>query len=255
MFRYFLVLFIAFLLNNFNPVFSQVSASDSTLSIPMFYVTYAYQFPGGDMADRFGNNSSIGGGFQWKTNKNLIVGSEFLFLFGNKVKIADDIMFNLKTNDGDIISMSGNFTNYAIFERGYYISGRIGKLIPVISPNKNSGIVLMGSMGYFQHKIRIEVEKNTAPQIDGDYKKGYDRLAGGFSISQFVGYMHIGDNRLLNFFGGIEINEAWTKPKRDVNFDTTEPDIITNRFDLLIGLKIGWLIPIFQRMPEKYYYY
>jgi len=80
-------------------------------------------------------------------------------------------------------------------------------------------------------------------------------LAGGFSLSQFVGYMHIGDNRLLNFFGGVEIYEAWTKPKREVNFDTTKPDLITNRFDLLVGLKIGWLIPIFQRMPEKYYYY
>ena len=253
--RYFLVLFVSVILYNFNPAFSQVSASDSAISIPMFYVTYAYQFPGGDMADRFGNNSSIGGGFQWKTTKNLIVGGEFLFLFGNNVKIADDIMFNLKTNDGDIISMSGNFTNYAIFERGYYISGRIGKLIPVLSPNENSGFVVMGSLGYFQHKIRIEVEKNTAPQLDGDYNKGYDRFAGGFSISQFVGYMHIGDNRLLNFFGGVEIYEAWTKPKREVNFDTTKPDLITNRFDLLVGLKIGWLIPIFQRMPEKYYYY
>lgn len=255
MLRYIIILSIFSLIFNVNFTYSQASATDSAMSIPMFYITYAYQFPGGDMVDRFGNNSSIGGGFQWKTNKNVIIGGEFLFLFGNKVKIADDIMFNLKTNNGDIISMSGNFTNYAIFERGYYISGRVGKLIPVISPNENSGIVIIGSLGYLQHKIRIEVEKNTAPQLNGDYKKGYDRLAGGFSISQFIGYMHIGDNRLLNFFGGIEFYEAWTKPKRDVNFDTTIPDIVTKRFDFLIGLKVGWVIPIFQRLPEKHYYY
>ena len=253
--RYIIILFISIFLNNTNSAYSQASVSDSVLSIPMFYVTYAYQFPGGDLAERFGNNSSIGGGFQWKTNKNWIIGSEFLFMFGNNVKVADQIMFNLKTSDGDIISMSGNFTNYAIFERGYYISGRIGKLFPVFSPNQNSGIVVMGSLGYLQHKIRIEVEKNTAPQLKDDYKKGYDRLAGGFAISQFVGYMHIGDSRLLNFFGGIEIYEAFTKAKRDVNFDTRKPDKITNRFDLLIGLKIGWVVPIFKRMPEKYYYY
>ena len=253
--RYIIILFISIFLNNTNSAYSQASVSDSVLSIPMFYVTYAYQFPGGDLAERFGNNSSIGGGFQWKTNKNWIIGSEFLFMFGNNVKVADQIMFNLKTSDGDIISMSGNFTNYAIFERGYYISGRIGKLLPVFSPNQNSGIVVMGSLGYLQHKIRIEVEKNTAPQLKDDYKKGYDRLAGGFAISQFVGYMHIGDSRLLNFFGGIEIYEAFTKAKRDVNFDTRKPDKITNRFDLLIGLKIGWVVPIFKRMPEKYYYY
>ena len=253
--RYIIILVISLLFNSAASVYSQVSVSDSTLSIPMFYVTYAYQFPGGDLAERFGNNSSIGGGFQWKTDKNWILGGEFLFLFGNNVKIADEIMFNLKTVDGDIISMSGNFTNYAIFERGYYISGRIGKLLPVTSSNKNSGIIIMGSLGYLQHKIRIEVEKNTAPQLNGDYKKGYDRLAGGFALSQFMGYMHIGNSRLLNFFGGVEIYEAFTKAKRDVNFDTTKPDAKTNRFDFLIGLKIGWVVPIFKRMPEKYYYY
>ncbi|MCD4730829.1 MAG: hypothetical protein K8R74_09535 [Bacteroidales bacterium] len=253
--RYIIILFISVLLSNTNSAYSQASVSDSVLSIPMFYVTYAYQFPGGDLVERFGNNSSIGGGFQWKTNKNWIVGGEFLFMFGNNVKIADQIMFNLKTSDGDIISMSGNFTNYAIFERGYYISGRIGKLFPVLSPNQNSGIVVIGGLGYLQHKIRIEVEKNTAPQLKDDYKKGYDRLAGGFAISQFVGYMHIGESRLLNFFGGVEIYEAFTKAKRDVNFDTRKPDKITNRFDLFVGLKVGWMIPIFKRMPKKYYYY
>lgn len=253
--RYTITLFILFFFTNANPVYSQVSVSDSVLSIPMFYATYAFQFPGGDLAQRYGVNSSIGGGFQWKTDKNWIIGGEFLFMFGNNVKIADEMMFNLKTIDGDIISMSGNFTNYATFERGYYISGRIGKLLPVISSNKNSGIIVMGSLGYLQHKIRIEVEKNTAPQLNGDYKKGYDRLAGGFALSQFIGYMYIGNSRLLNFFGGVEIYEAFTKAKRDVNFDTRKPDKIKNRFDLLIGLKIGWVVPIFKRMPEKYYYY
>lgn len=255
MYRYIILIFLSLLLCKANNVHSQVSVSDSVLSIPMFYATYALQFPGGDMADRYGISSSIGGGFQWKTNKNWIFGGEFLFMFGNKVKIADEIMFNIKTSSGNIIDQAGNFTNYAIFERGYYISGRFGKLFPILSPNENSGIVLMGSLGYMQHKIRIEVEKNTAPQLNRDYKKGYDRLAGGLGLSQFIGYMYIGDSRLLNFFGGVEIYEAFTKPKRDVNFDTTQPDKISNRFDLLIGLKIGWIIPIFKRMPESHYYY
>jgi hypothetical protein len=247
-------LFILFLWSEKNS-FSQSSISDSVLSIPMFYATYAFHFPGGDMSERFGTNSSIGGGFQWKTNKNWIAGGEFLFLFGNRVKIADQIMFNLKTSDGDIINMAGNFTNYAIFERGFYINGRIGKLFPIFKSNPNSGLVIMGSVGYLQHKIRIEVEKNTAPQIDGDYKKGYDRLTGGLAISQFIGYQYTGNSRLLNFFGGFEFYQAWTKAKRDVNFDTMMPDKTTSRLDLLFGIKVGWIIPLFKRLPEKYYYY
>ncbi len=75
---------------------SQMDISDTTLSIPMFYATYSYQLPGGDMADRFGNNSSLGGGFLWKTNQNWIIGAEFNFLFGGDVKVADQIMGNLK---------------------------------------------------------------------------------------------------------------------------------------------------------------
>ncbi|OQX81477.1 MAG: hypothetical protein B6D61_00615 [Bacteroidetes bacterium 4484_249] len=235
--------------------YGQLSVSDSTLNIPMFYATYTFQMPGGDMADRFGNNSGIGGGFKWKTDKNWIFGAEFIYIFGNDVKIADQIMNNLKTSEGGIIDMAGNFTSYSLYERGYYISGRFGKVFPVISPNPNSGIVIMGSVGYFQHKIKIEVTNNSAPQLNDDYKKGYDRLTGGIGVSEFIGYMYISDSRLLNFFAGFEFNQAWTSPQRDVNFDTMKPDEISNRFDSLMGIKIGWIIPLFKRLPEKYYYY
>jgi hypothetical protein len=233
----------------------QLDIKDTTLSIPMFYATYSYQFPGGDLAERYGNNSSIGGGFSWKTITNWIIGSEFNFLFGNDVKIADEIMNNLKTEDGAIINMAGNFTSYSVLERGYYISGRLGKLFPVLSPNPNSGITLIGSIGYLQHKIRIEVVENTAPQLQDDYKKGYDRLAGGFGLSEFLGYTYLSNSRLLNFYLGFEFNQAWTKPKREVNFDTGEPDPVQKRFDVFYGIKVGWIIPLFKRMPEKYYYY
>ena len=194
--------------------------------------------------DRFGNNSSIGGGFYWKTKQNWMFGAEFNFIFGNDVKVADEIMNNLKTEDGAIINMAGNFTSYSIYERGYYISARIGKLIPVISPNPNSGITIIGSMGYLQHKIRIEVAENTAPQLKDDYKKGYDRLAGGFGISEFIGYTYLSNSRLINFFVGFEINQAWTKPRREVNFDTGEPDPDPKRFDVLYGIKVGWISSI-----------
>jgi hypothetical protein len=113
----------------------------------------------------------------------------------------------------------------------------------------------MGSLGYFQHKIRIEVADNSAPQLMDDYKKGYDRLAGGFGISEQIGYLYLSNSHLWNFFLGVEFNQAWTAPLRDVNFDTGEPDEISNRFDSMIGIKAAWFIPIFKRLPQKYYYY
>ena len=67
--------------------------------------------------------------------------------------------------------------------------------------------------------------------------------------------MYLSESRLINLYGGFEFTQAWTTPQRDVNFDTREPDPVQNRFDLLNGFRIGWIIPIFQREPKKFYYY
>jgi hypothetical protein len=234
---------------------AQYDIKASSLNIPMFYAAYGLQFPGGDLADRFGVNSNIGGGFLWKTSKNWIFGADFNHLFGNELKNEAEYLQNLKTETGHIIDMGGTFANYNLFQRGYYITGKFGKLFQVWSPNPNSGFVITAGAGYMTHKIRIEVDQNTAPQLNGDYRKGYDRLTGGFVLSQFVGYVYLSNNRLLNFFGGVEFCQAWTKPYREVNFDTRLPDEVSNRVDLLTGFKVGWIIPILPREPEKFYYY
>ena len=234
---------------------AQLSPNDTALNVPMFYASYAFTLPGGDLADRFGPSSMVGGGFQFKSKGNWIVGANFDFLFGSKVKDTDSLMYNLKTESGHIIDMAGNFADYNIYERGYALSARIGRLIPVLSPNPNSGLIVTAGMGYFQHKIRIEVLNNTAPQLQDDYKKGYDRLTGGFMVNEFIGYLFLSDSRLLNFYGGFEFTQAFTSPRRDVYFDTMEPDPKSNRTDLLYGFRVGWIIPIFERQPEKFYYY
>jgi hypothetical protein len=233
----------------------QYSANDTALNIPMFYASYGFAVPGGDLADRFGASSLVGGGFQFKTRTNWLLGANFDFIFGSRVKDADSLMHNLKTESGYIIDMAGNFADYSVFERGFTVTARAGKVIPVLSPNPNSGFYIGAGIGYLQHKIRIEVANNSAPQLQGDYKKGYDRLTGGFMVTEFIGYLFLSDNRLLNFYGGFEFTQAFTSPRRDVYFDTMEPDPLTSRTDLLSGFRVGWIIPIFQRMPEKVYYY
>jgi len=236
-------------------VFGQSNVKDTTLSIPMFYASWAWQVPGGDLADRYGNNSTLTGGFQWKTASNWIFGGDFNFIFGGDIKNEDQIMTNIKTVSGNIIDNAGSFAYYNLFERGFYVNGKVGKLIPVLSPNPNSGFIVTGGIGYLQHKIRIEVTNNNVPQLNGDYKRGYDRLAAGFTTNEFVGYLFMSNSRLLNFYGGFEFCQAWTTPQRDVNFDTKLPDPVQKRFDILNGFRIGWIIPIFTREPEKFYYY
>ena len=221
--------------------------------IPMIFPSYAFQWPGGDLADRFGVSSTIGAGFLTKTEGNWLFGFDANFIFGNRIN-EDSLLQNLLTSDGYVIGQEGQYADVSLFERGFYTSAKFGKIIPIFGSNVNSGLMLLAGVGYIQHKIRIEVVNNTAPQLNGDYKMGYDRFTDGFQINQFVGYMHIGESKLANFFIGFEILESWTQNRRSMNFDTGRRDD-KQRFDMLYGIKAGWIIPFRQRMPEDFYYY
>jgi len=226
---------------------------DSATATSLVSASYSYQFPGGDLEKRFFSNSAVGASFFYKTKSNWLIGADGFFMFRDTVK-ETTIFDSISTSDGAIIDGNGLYADIHLYERGFYIGAKGGKLFPVFGSNKNSGIVILGGMGLLQHKIRIENSDNAAYQIKGDYKKGYDRLTNGLALSEFVGYMYFGKSRLVSFFAGFEFTQAWTQNRRSYNFDTMGPDK-TNRLDLLYGFKIGWIIPLHKRSPDKYYYY
>jgi len=226
---------------------------DSVITIPLFTGSYAVQIPGGDMADRFGINSNTGVSFLLKFRSNWLIGAEGYFLFGNDVR-EDGILDSIKTSNGEIINKYGEFAAYIISERGFFIGGTGGKIIPVIGPNRNSGIIMTLSGGLLQHKIRIDNDSNNAPQILGDYKKGYDRLTNGICIKEFIGYMHFGNKNAMNFYAGFEFYQGFTKNRRTYNFDTMGRDD-RKRTDLLYSFRAGWIIPIYKRATDREYYF
>jgi hypothetical protein len=232
----------------------QAEKRDSLKVIPLFYGFYGYQWPGADMAKRFGTNSEIGGGFQVKTRDNWIAGLEYTYLFGNDVKNSNDLFRHLMTHDHIIINGDGVPAEVGTFERGSLITARFGKLIPLSKINRNSGILLMASVGYMLHKIRIEVVNESVPQLKGDYKRGYDRLTAGFTVGESVGYMYIGKHRLINFYAGVECYQGWTRNLRDYYFDEMAY-AHERRFEILVGPKVAWIIPLNKRVSEGYYYY
>jgi hypothetical protein len=246
-------LFFVFSFLSLSKIFAQSITKDSCIFTPMFTFSYSYQIPGANLADRFGDNSNIGFNFLIKTNKNWIAGVDFNYLFGGKIK-ENNIFDSISTSSGEIIDGNGMIADIKLYERGFYTSVKFGKIFPVLSSNKNSGIMLIGSVGLLQHKIRIEVTDNVAPQLKDDYKKGYDRLTNGLGISEFVGYAYLGNSRTANFFAGIEFTQAWTQCRRDFNFDTMQKDT-SKRLDLLYGIKVGWIIPLYKRQVSEFYYY
>lgn len=249
-----ILLLIASLTFTFMSLQAQVSVEDSTIFTGLFYGSYAYQVPGGDLAERFGNNSNIGGGCLLKTDKNFLFGIDFNFLFSDNVKEEDSLLKHISTEQGYLIGQDGLFAEIHMWERGFTGTFKFGKIFPIFGSNPNSGIAVMVGLGYLQHKIRIENRDKTAPQINGDYKKGYDRLSAGFTVNEFIGYLHLGNNKLVSFFAGIELTQAWTESLRIYDFDKMKKND-SKYFDTLFGIKIGWIIPLYKRLPDKYYYY
>ena len=233
---------------------AQVNPNDTTVSAIIPNIAYSFQFPGGDVAERYGNNSTIGGGLFYKSKTNFLISADFNFIFGSDIKNADSILSMVETESGHIIDGNGTYALYALYERGYSINFRVGKIFKALRVNPNSGLMIMVGAGYLTHRLKIDNQNNTAPQISGDYAKGYDRLNGGLNLNQFIGYFYMGKSRVLNFYGGFEFYQAFTKSRRDYVFDQMKKDT-NNYLDLFFGIKVAWMIPLYKQAPDQYYYH
>ena len=246
-------IFVVGLLFWLNVGFGQGSIRDSSLRMSLVSVHYSADFPGGNMADRFGWNSEVGIGYRFKTKGNYLFGIRGSYLFGNDVREVG-IMSNITTPDGNLLGDNGQYGNVILYERGFDVMVDFGKLFPVMGPNPNSGIYVLGGVGFLEHKISIYDENKNVPQVDGVYAAGYDRMTNGLALSQSVGYMHLGNRHLMNFYIGFEMLEGFTENRRPVNFETGLKDN-TKRFDILYGVTFGWILPLYKRAPNAFYYY
>jgi hypothetical protein len=231
---------------------AQTLQHDSIRKGPLFIVSYAFQKPAGDMALRFGWNHALGAKLCYKTSKNWILGLAGNFLFGNYVH-EPGLLTNITSPDGYFIGSDGHYAEVRLYERGYTAYLEFGKIIPLNKYNKNSGILIFLSPGFLQHKIRIEDTNKSLPALAQNYLPGYDRLSNGFSLSTFIGYIYLSKNQLINFYGGVELSGAWTQNRRLVNFETGLHDG-TKRNDYLNGLRIGWILPLYKRAANQFYY-
>ena len=142
-----------------------------------------------------------------------------------------------------------------VYARGLNVNLAVGKVFPVLSPNKNSGIFVHAGVGYLAHRMRVETQEQVIPQLELDYKKGYDRFTAGPNAHQFLGYAFMSNAGFLNFYGGFYIQEGFTQNKRTIFFDQpTIPVSSETRLDFQYGVKVGWFIPFYKRQPKEFYY-
>ena len=134
--------------------------------------------------------------------------------------------------------------------RGLTASLNAGRVFQLPFSNRNSGMLIQAGFAAITHRINIQIIKNDVPQLNDDYVKGYDRSSFGWAFQGFVGYIHHGENRLINFYIGADIIRAWVKNLRGYNYDLRQYD--TNiHDDYVLGLRFGWMIPIYLQTKDE----
>lgn len=224
---------------------------DSISHATLVKLGYVKLFPLFDLSNRFGDFHAISGEGTYKTNKNWLWGGKFDFMFGSNVK-ENDMLRNI-TIGGFVIGADGLLIDPSYSLRGFNASVHTGKIIP-IGYNNNSGISLLTGAGLLQHKVFISLERNTQSYaFTKEQAKGYDRLSNGFFLSQSIGYTHLSNRGLINFFGSLDFGLAFTQNRRSFNYDSNTTDT-QKRTDGFWGIRIGFILPIYPRTTPEFYY-
>lgn len=248
----FLTLTILFCLLSRVPSYGQAGLRDTSILIVPITMSYSFQLPQGDMADRFGFNHNIGLSAGVKFRSNYMLGLDGSFIFGNNVR-ERGLLSEIVSTGNVVVAQDGKPAQVFLYERGYTISAFAGKLIPVAGPNPNSGLLLKLGAGYMRHKIRVETQTTDVPALEGEYLKGYDRLSAGPMVSAFIGYQHLSNNKRINFLVGFQMDLAFTEQLRPFNFNSGRSNSGT-RFDGLNGIRVGWTLPISRSGDDRVYF-
>ena len=218
-----------------------------------FLINYSYQFPIGELSNKFSNNSAIGINFLKKNKTNFFYGVKASFIFGGNVQ--DSTIFNnINTELGYVIDGNGTYANIILLQQGFSSNAYAGYALHT-KENTINGIYLSFGLGFLQHKINIETKNQYIPQLSNEYKKGYDQLTNGLSTHYNIDYMLIDDKNKFKIFTGINYSLAFTKNRRAYNFSTSSFSENQIRFDQLLGVHFGIIIPINRRNNEEFHYF
>lgn len=230
---------------------AQVSLADSIVKASIINIDLGVGLPAGDMADRFGGHFLVGIGYQYKFENNVLFGGMGHYFFGNRVT-EENLLDNVLTEDGYVIGNDGLLYTPIVGEQGFDVSLQMGKITKLFAFNPNSGVTWLAGIGLMEHNISFYIDDNYTPQLSKEYKKGYDRLSNGFMLNQFLGYYVFSDKSFINFRAGFEFQEAFTKNRRGIDFDTQNIDH-DMRFDMMISFKLSWNLCIYEKPKRRFY--
>ena len=207
----------------------------------------------GDLADRFGGGFALDGGVDYAPPSGpWQVGLMVAFGFGNSVK--EDVLAGLRTDAGFLIGNQRQPAEVALRQRQLFVGPRFGYTLP-LGKNARAGLKSSTAVGYFYSRIRLQADPvQFVPQIDGRRAAGYDRLAGGPALYQFLGYQQLALDRRLNFYLGADLTAGFTRALRAFDVATGGPSPEAGRRDIVLGVRAGIILPLYLGTGEAIYY-
>ena len=232
-----------------------------------FTIDYNYQIPNGILSKTYGNSSELLISYFIEKPNNLFFGVETGYMFGDNINDTT-ILQNIETENGSIIGSDGYYGNINLYERGFNAYVFMGY---AIHPHKSrklffpylhnlahkelSGFYISIGLGYLRHKIFIDTQNQNLPQLDVEYKEGYDKLRGGISTKLSADYKFYSKKRNLQFSIGCNYVSAYTKNLRPYSFKEMNYSSSCKRWDQILGFKFGIIIPIHRMNTEEFHYY
>jgi len=237
------------------PVFcSTVLIAQAPNTARLLDFRYGFQWPSGDMQERFGGSNVLGFGFETISHKSRqFFGLEANYFFGSEVK--EDVLDPLRSYDGNIIGINGQTGDVSLKERGFYVGIHGGKIFSTTDQKSSlTGIRTQIGIGLLQHKIRIQDNLNSIVPLNKEYLQGYDRLSNGPSLHLGVGYQY--DSPYNNFHFKImgDMMAASTQSRRDLDYPTGTY-LGEKRTDILFGVNVAYVVMISRTRTEENIYY
>jgi hypothetical protein len=211
-----------------------------------------FDMPGGDLKSRFGNGYRIGASMSYKTSKNWIIGVKFDFNNGDQIR-EDSLFYGIKDDANTFVNQEGQRLGINTYRRGIMTGIEAGFIFNTSKSTGDNGILLLTGIGFMQHKILIQDKGESILPLRGSYRKGYDRLSNGLYLEQYLGYLFLSNNGLINFHIGLDLTVGFTQGRRDFLFDVRRPGN-EKRTDILFGVRGGWYLPMFKRKSEEFFF-
>jgi len=218
-----------------------------------FMIDYSYQIPSGTIAEKFSNNSAIGINYFNKKNRKFFYGIKANYIFGANIKDSS-VFSEISSEQGLVIDGNGTYANIILRQEGFSSHIYIGYALELKKNNPNGFYFSMG-LGFLQHRIFIDTKNQYIPQLNNDYKKGYDQLTNGLSTQFIIDYMILEHKKRFKLFAGLDYTLGFTKNKRTYDFKSMSSINQSIRKDMLFGAHIGLIIPINRKNSEGFHYF